>query len=211
MSCSKGGVGRGLIQRQPAAVDDEFAPKGPIAQARQDVANALLIASRKLDQTIKNRDSDAPLPTDVFDSYQRFFRGSDLQKLDLLKERVDEAAGWIATMPFDVIPNPVPAGYRDEAVHRVALAGGAQHATAMQPPLSGGDVYIAVYPPWYADASMQAPKVLHELFHFFPDVRHAVGAAPTEPPWQNARAYQGFVGTLAGLTEGAQLAAMFPP
>jgi hypothetical protein len=48
---------------------DEFAPKGPVEQARMDVANALVIASRKLEQAIKNRDHNAPLPMDVYNAY----------------------------------------------------------------------------------------------------------------------------------------------
>ncbi len=200
-----------LVQRQPDHRADEFAPKGPVAQAREDVGNALLTASRKLDRAIKNRDNNAPLPPDVFRAYDRFFKGSGLEKLDLLKTRVDEAGGWIQTMPFDIIPNPVPAGYRDEAIHRAGLAMPGLSAAAMQPPTSAGDIYIAIYPPFYADGSMQAPKVLHELFHFFPNVRHSVAPGPTEANWDNARAYQGFVGTLAGLTEGAGITTMFPP
>ena len=204
------GRGNALIQRQPGPVD-EFAPKGPLEQAREDVANALQAASRKVGQAIANRDNGAPLPPDVFNAYQRFFRGSDVALLDQLKTRIDDATPWIQTMPFDVIPNPVPAGYRDEAVHRAGLAMGILHAAAFQPPLSAADHYIAIYPGWYADAAMRAPKVLHELFHFFPDVQHTIAPTPTEPSWKNARAYQGFVGTLAGLAEGAGITAMFPP
>ena len=76
----------------------------------------------------------------------------------------------------------------------------------MQPPLSAGDTYIAIYPDWYKQGSLQAPRLLHELFHFFPDVKHAKSA-----PWENALAYQGFVGTLAGLTEGPRVTKIFPP
>ncbi len=64
----------GLIQRLPNPVD-EFAPKGPLGQAREDVSNALLTASRKLDQSIKNRDNNGPLPPDVYKAYTRFFAG----------------------------------------------------------------------------------------------------------------------------------------
>lgn len=192
-------------------MDDEFAAKGPREQARMDVANALVIASRKLDRAIKNRDHNAPLPMDVYKAYARFFRNSGPEKLNLLKARVDEAAGWIQTIPFDAITNPLAVGQRDAAVHLRGLANPNLAAAAMQPPLSAGDIYIAIYPPFLADIPMRAPVMLHELFHFFPDVRHNLPPLPTESPWKNARAYQGFVGTLTGLTEGPQLATMFPP
>jgi hypothetical protein len=202
------GWSRGLIQRQPVPVD-EFAPKGPQEQAREEVANALLTASRKLDQAIQNRNNDVPLPMDVFEAYERFFSGSGPDKLDLLKTRIDDAMRWIQTIPFDPIPNPVPPGYRDEVLHRKGIAKPALHAAAIQPPLSA-DFYIALYPPWYADASTRTAVIVHELFHFFLNVSHNLAPAPTEPPWENARSYQGFVGTLAGLPEPAGITAMFP-
>lgn len=201
-------AGVAWIQRQEVAPD--FAPKPPVEQAREDVSNALLVAGRKVGQAIQNRDAGSPLPPDVFNAYRRFFPGSDLSRLDLLGARIAEAGRWIDTMPFDVIPSPVPPGYRDAALHQTGLGVPGLHAAAIQPPLSA-DVYIALYPAWYADPSMRGPKVLHELFHFFPDVRHAPAGAPSEASWQNARAYQGLVGTLAGLPEGKGITAMFPP
>lgn len=201
-------AGVAWIQRQEA--DRDFAPKPPVQQAREDVSNALLVAGRKVGQAIQNQDAGSPLPTDVFDAYRRFFPGSDVSRLDLLEARIAEAGSWIATIPVDVVPSPVPPGYRDAALHQTALAAAGLHAAAIQPPHSA-DVYIAIYPGWYADAAMRAPKLLHELFHFFPDVRHAPARAPTEGSWQNARAYQGLVGTLAGLPEGKGVTDMFPP
>ena len=61
-------------------------------------------------------------------------------------------------------------------------------------------------PRWFDRAAV----VFHELFHFFPGVAHNVGGPP-EQPWDNARAYQGFVGTLAGMRELPGITAMFPP
>ena len=204
------------IQRQPAEVD-EFAPKGPVATARENVTNALLTASRKLTQAIKSRDRDGVLPQDVYRAYQRFFPGSDLEKMDLLKTRIDEARGWMQTMPIDVITNPPAAGQRDAPIHVAVLAMPGFHALAVQPamPLPAAlaapvDHYIAIYPTWSGIGGMQTPILLHELFHFFPNVAHTLPPAPTEPPWSNARAYQGFVGAIAGLQEGAKLATMFP-
>jgi hypothetical protein len=40
-------------------------------QAREDVSSALLTASRKLDQAIRNRDNNGPLPPDVYKAYSR--------------------------------------------------------------------------------------------------------------------------------------------
>ncbi len=111
-------------------------------------------------------------------------------------------------MPFDPIPDPVPPGYRDERIHQTALShmkGIVADAAAIEPPWSR-DSYIAIYPAWYTEGSLQAPRLLHELFHFFPNVTHAKSAA-----WENALAYQGFVGTVAGLAEGPQVTKMFPP
>jgi len=199
------------VQRQPPPVD-EFAAKGPQGQARDEINNALQTATRKLGQAIANRDSGAPLPPDVFTAYNRFFAGSSLSQLDLLKTRVEEALGWAPSIPFDLIPNPVPAGYRDSAVHVVALAKPGLLAAALQPPLSAGDTYIAIYPPWTAAAApLRTAVIFHELFHFFPGVVHAPANAPTEPSFQNARAYQGLVGSLAGMSEPAGITAMFPP
>ncbi len=185
-----------------------FPGVGPLAQAREAVRNSLLTASRKLNQAIKNRDNNGPLPPDVYKAFTRFFRGSGLEKLDLLKTRIDTAAQWIQKIPFDPVPKPVPPGYRDEKAHRFLESKNAD-AEAMQPPPSGvsaGDIYIAIYPDWYAVGSLQAPILVHELFHFFPDVHHS----PSDL-WKNALAYQGFVGTLGWLTEGPKVTAMFPP
>ncbi len=177
---------------------------------RQEKPSAILclLASRKLNQAIKNRDNNGPLPPDVYKAFTRFFRGSGLEKLDLLKTRIDTAAQWIQKIPFDPVPKPVPPGYRDEKAHRFLESKNAD-AEAMQPPPSGvsaGDIYIAIYPDWYAVGSLQAPILVHELFHFFPDVHHS----PSDL-WKNALAYQGFVGTLGWLTEGPKVTAMFPP
>lgn len=201
-----------FVQREPAPANDILEPeKGPQARARDDINNALLIASNWLAVAIRNRDNNAAIPTHIFRAFKRFFGDTDVVMLDLLKTRIDDAQQWISGIPFDVISNPVPPGYRDAQLHQAGLGMAGLLAAAVQPGMgTSGDIYVAIYPPWFAaDPNKRAAVLLHELFHFFPGVKHGQAGA-LEAPWENARAYQGFVTVAAGLPELPGITAMFP-
>ncbi len=204
-------IGRSFVQRLPGPAGPAPA-KTPEEQMREDVGNALSSASAALEHAIATRDSAGFVAPEVSVPFARFFAGSGPETLDLLKTRIDEAAQQMLTVPIIQITNPVAAGTPDLAVHQYAVTQPNQLAAAMQPPLSATDVYIALYPPWLlASADKRVQVVMHELFHYIPNVQHAPQGSPTEAPWDNARAYQGIVAVLAGLPEAPGVTAMFPP
>jgi hypothetical protein len=196
-------LGRPLVQAQPAP---GAAPLGAIDQAQVDVTNALTHAVERVQQAIDARDGIGILPHDVDAALCQYFRGFGPELLDDILARLQPMTAWVPNIPVFRVPRPAPAGFRDAAL--LNLVPPPQPAQAMVrrelPAMDPGDDYVAVFPEWDGDASLQATRLLHEIFHFgFVGMFHA-------GPLNDAFAWQGFVSSVARLQTGAALQGRFP-
>jgi len=196
-------LGVPLVQAQPAP---GAPPLGPIGQARVDVVDALGRTVERVRQAIDARDGVGILPHDVDAALCQFFPGFGPQLLDDILARVTPMAGWVDGIPVERVPRPAPAGFRDAALLNLTAA--PQPAQAMVrrdlPAMDPGPDYVAVFPEWDADASLQATQLLHEMLHFgFVGMHHA-------GPLDDAFAWQGFISSVGGLQTGAVLQGQFP-
>jgi hypothetical protein len=196
-------LGRPLVQAQPAP---GAAPLGPIGQARVDIVDALTRAVDRVQQAIDARDGIGILPHDVDAALCQFFTGFGPELLDDILARLQAMGTWVPNIPVHRVPRPAPVGFRDAALLNLTAA--PQPAQAMVrlnlPAMAPGDDYVAVFPEWDADASLQATRLLHEIFHFgFIGMFHA-------PPLNDAFAWQGFVSSVGDLPTGGVLQGQFP-
>lgn len=194
--------GQATVQAQGAP---GAAPPGPIDQARSDVVTALAYTVERLRSAISARDSITILPHDVDDALCQFFSAFGPERLEDIVARIQPLSDWIPHIPASRVPRPAPAGFRDAALLNQIAWPAAAMVRRDLPGMDPGADYIALFPDWYGDPTLQATRFLHEAIHFsWPGMHHAGS-------WNNAFAWQGLISSLGGLTTGATLQGQFPP
>jgi hypothetical protein len=194
--------GHATVQAQgPAGA----APLGPIDQARSDVVAAITYAVERLQSVISDRGTTPIVPHDVDDALCRFFPGFGPDRLEDILARVQPMIAWVPQIPAYPVPRPAPAGFRDAALLNLVTYPAQAMVHRDLPSMAPGDDYIALFPDWYSDPSLQATRFLHEVMHYSWPGMHHTGI------WDNAFAWQGLISSIGGLTMGAVVLGMFPP
>lgn len=190
---------------------------GPIGQARAAASEAVRRTVERLEHAISARDDRLPIPHDVDDAMEKYFKGTRSGKLDELLARIRPMQQWILDIPAEQVTSPAPfADPFQQGVIRKAIGTGKPPAAAFPPdeptrnPKYGASYRptIALFPTWYAAGAepLQPTRFLHEAFHYaYIDLR----GHPKRNRWRNAFAYQGLVSALGGLPTGAVLDSLF--
>jgi len=196
-------LGQSLVQAQ-AVPGAQIA--GPIDQARSDVIAALDRTVERVSAAISDRDGIGIVPHDVDEALCQFFPGFGDVFLDDVLARVQPMSGWIPSIPVLRVPSLIPARFRDAALLQQNPPGAPGHAVVRREyqRMDPGDDYVALFDAWYQDPSLQATRLLHEIFHYSFDRMYHNG------PLNDAFAWQGFVSSVGGLATGAILQGRFP-
>ncbi len=194
--------GQAIVQAQdvPGA-----APLGPIDQARSDAVAALARTVERLQAAISERDTITIVPHDVDDALCQFFHGYGPDRLESILARVQPMIDWLPQIPAHRVPRPAPASFRDAALLNLVTWPAQAMVRRDLPAMAPGDDYIALFPDWYADPSLQATRLLHEAIHYSWPGMHHTGT------WDNAFAWQGLISSIGGLATGPTLQGQFPP
>jgi hypothetical protein len=196
-------------------------PAGPIAKAKEDGVAALRRTVERLEHAIYTRDRRLPVPHDVDEAMERFFKGTGFDKLEELRDRIKPLIEWLPNIPIREFPQPVPAGTPYKKFHDFFTGQGAPGSACPPNKCVPGNIcpqgvcpagqctcdtgFIALYPTWFKDAQLQAGQLIHEAFHYsYPDILHG----PSR--WIDAFAYQGLVSVLGRLPIGNTLSKRFP-
>lgn len=210
-------LGQPLVQTQAAPGAQPLVPAQPaagslglgsIGQAKSEVIAALDRTVERVQHAIHERDRGGAMPPDVDAALCRFFPSFGADFLDDVLFRIQTMSFLVPGIDAHQVARPALAGTKDAAlINMVDPQVPAQTMVRrvlknMEP----GDDYVALFPLWDADASLQATRLLHEVFHFAFDGMFHGGVGG----FDNAFAWQGFVSSVGGLATGALLQG-FPP
>jgi len=196
-------------------------PVDAIAKAKEDGVAALKRAVERLEHAIYARDRGLPIPHDVDEALTRFFKGTGLDKLGELRDRIKPLIEWLPNISIRVIRAPVPAGTPYKKFHDFFIGQGAPGVACPpnkcvpadncpQGTCPAGECtcntgFIALYPKWFTTPTLQATQLIHEAFHYsYLNILHG----PSR--WDDAFAYQGLVSVLGRLPIGNLLNRRFP-